>query len=105
MPVRIFKRRQNKWTRGWTPMQGVYVHFMGWDTYMRKVYYVGQTVDYEARYTRAERAAVVLEEWYPVADRRKLARMEEFVMRNIERRGDVLQNKMKHGRHSRVSGL
>jgi hypothetical protein len=99
------------WGAGWSkskdriPMQGIYVHFMGWDEHNRRVYYVGQTVNYEGRYTKAQRASIVLEEWYPVTNRRKLAKAEEFVMRNIERKGGVLQNKMKHGRHSKVSGL
>src|SRR6266581_1354462 len=88
-----WRLRNNRYLRGYTPRQGIYVHLIGWNEYGQAVYYVGQTVDYESRYTKAEKAQWQLEDFYDVADKNKLGIMETAVMRNIERKGGVLINK------------
>jgi len=90
--------RDNRYKRGWVPLQGVYG--IGEDD---GSYNIGQTTDFEARYRKAERKRLLF--FIPVANRKHLPAVEEAVMRSIEEDGGKLSKPMKRGRHSKISGL
>jgi len=72
--------RNNKYKRGWVPLQGVYGISEDDGSYN-----IGQTTDFEARYRKAERSRLLF--FIPVADRKQLPAVEEAVMRSIEEDG------------------